>query len=90
MQLAVAGLPFRVEYTPDFVAFATLVCLFFLAAQPVMTIKRPKANPVKRILGRIASQLNAIRGGSGDESDVRQVNARRAGREEGFKDSLTG
>ena len=44
----------------------------FGAAQPAGSVKRLKAHPVRRILGRIGSQLS-MSGASGDESDAIQV-----------------
>lgn len=88
IQLAIATLP-RAEYTRNAVDFTARICMFVLAAQPASTDTRPKVNPVRRILGRIGSQLHPIRRSSGHERDVRQVIAWVADRERGFKDSLT-
>lgn len=57
-------------------AVAAHAYLLLLAAQTGGIERKPKTNPIRRILGRIGSQIDVFSGTSGDESDTRQVSAR--------------
>lgn len=48
-----------------------VLCVF--PAQPTATGKKPKINPVRRMLSRMGSQMDPAGGASGDESESKQV-----------------
>ena len=49
---------------------------FCFAAQTAVMERRPKASPIRRILGKISLHVDVFSGSSSDECDVRQVPAR--------------
>lgn len=49
------------------------VFMYVFYTQPMAVEKKPKANPVRRMLERMGSQMESMGGGSGDESDSKQV-----------------
>lgn len=79
----------RADHARNAVNFTARIFVFFLAAQPALMDTKLKVNPIRRILGRIGSQLHPIRRSSGHERDATQVTAYGADREGGLNDSLT-
>lgn len=57
----------------DTIAF---VSMYVFYTQPMTAEKKPKANPVRRMLERMGSQMESMGGASGDESDSKQVRTR--------------